>query len=332
MNSEISVIVPIYNVENYLDRCIKSILNQTFENFELILINDGSLDSSLDICNKYGMYDKRIKIINQNNKGVSCSRNIGIENANGKYLLFVDADDYIDYDMLECLYNMTKTYDVDISICRCKLFIDGKLQNKQIITENIEIFKENKKIIENFMKENKFLFSPCNKLYKKSIIIENEIRFPLNIRYSEDAIFNYKVFLNVKKVAFTNIQKYNYYINNSSSITKLDESRLDILIGMEEIHKMIELYYPELKYIISNTYVTSTLGIIRDLAKSNEILIKYNILKNIKFLINKNNYITNSCKDLETKNRVLYLLAKKSPLLVATIYKVSFLKMWRNYK
>ena len=116
MNPEISIIVPIYNIENYVDKCIKSILSQSFVNFELLLINDGSQDQSLTICRKY-LYDKRVRIISQQNKGLSAARNKGILKAKGKYLYFIDGDDYVSNGLLEILHDKMVSNDADIVQC-----------------------------------------------------------------------------------------------------------------------------------------------------------------------------------------------------------------------
>lgn len=324
MEYDVSIIVPVYNAEEYLDRCIQSILKQTFSNFELILINDGSTDKSLDICDKYCRNDRRIIVINQENKGVSFSRNLGIEIAKGRFLLFIDSDDCIDCDMIEYLYNMIVDYDCDVSMCRCKLYIDGKLKNKTKDDNVITCYKTNREIFENFIVENKFLLSIWNKLYKKSIFIDNDIRFPVDIRYSEDAVLNYKVFLNINKAVFGNLQKYNYYINNSSTVKNLNESRIDILNAMEDIYKIVNNKYPEFRYIIANNYITSSIDIIIDIAKEKSILNKYNILKSIHLLSRKNRHIADASYNLNKKYSRLYSIMEISPILVAVMYNINF--------
>ena len=124
MNDKISIIVPVYNVEKYLDECIQSIINQTHKNIEIILINDGSTDNSLSILRKYEGIDKRIIVINQENKGLSASRNIGIKKSTGKYISLIDADDIIHPRMIELLYKEIKNNNCDISICMFQNFIN----------------------------------------------------------------------------------------------------------------------------------------------------------------------------------------------------------------
>ena len=114
----ISVIVPVYNVENYLKRCLDSIINQTYQNIEIILIDDGSTDNSGNLCEDYKKIDNRIKVVHKTNGGLSDARNTGIKKAKGKYITFVDSDDYVEYDYVEYLYNLIKKYDTNISFCK----------------------------------------------------------------------------------------------------------------------------------------------------------------------------------------------------------------------
>ena len=121
----ITVIIPVYNAEKTLDRCLKSIINQSYGKLEILIINDGSVDKTLDICEAYKKRDSRIKIFCQKNKGVSAARNLGIKNALGKYLAFVDADDYVEEEMIACLYQMYQDgKEVDLAICNCDIRVE----------------------------------------------------------------------------------------------------------------------------------------------------------------------------------------------------------------
>ena len=117
----ISIVVPIYNVEKYLEKCINSIIIQTYKNIEIILVNDGSTDSSGKICDIYLKIDKRIKVVHKKNGGLSDARNVGIENAKGKYIAFIDSDDFLDSDFIEILYNLIIEYNADVSCCKCNV-------------------------------------------------------------------------------------------------------------------------------------------------------------------------------------------------------------------
>lgn len=214
MNVEVSIIVPVYNVEKYIEKCIKSILSQTYQEFELILVNDGTKDHSLEICRNYKS-DCRVRIISQPNKGLSAARNTGIHVARGKYLLFVDGDDYIDPEMLEELYNQMILEDADIVQCG---FI-WVMENKEL---KVEKFKGciSKRVVcgdEWFevYKRNGLLFAcPWNKLYKKTLF--DKIKYP-NGKLNEDEYVLFPLFCTAQKVVILNQELY-YYVKRKSGI------------------------------------------------------------------------------------------------------------------
>lgn len=217
--SEISVIVPVYNVEKYLKRCVDSILNQSYKDFELILVDDGSKDSSGKICDEYGQTDSRVKVIHKENGGVSAARNTGLKFATGEYVMFVDSDDYIDEDTL---LEMTKYAGSDIVTSGLR-FVDI---NENLLFENnndtIEKININEFINNNYVDFYKkyILSGPYNKLYKRQIIIQENIFFNENLSICEDGLFviNYlsvaKTISNVSKCFYNYVQ---YSENNLMS-------------------------------------------------------------------------------------------------------------------
>ena len=212
MSFKISVIVPVYNSEQYLDQAIQSILNQTMKELEIILINDGSTDSSLDIANRYKDKDSRIKVLSQKNKGVSSARNYGLSVAKGKYVTFMDSDDYIDREMYECLYQIAEAHQLDLVISNFEQEIDGR-NIVDILDIKSDILIEKKQIVTEIMPQ--FLYheklnTVCNKLYKKSIIDMFNINFPLNVALGEDRFFNINYFSNIKNLMYINYCGYHY--------------------------------------------------------------------------------------------------------------------------
>ena len=186
-NMIISIIVPVYNAEIYLNRCICSILNQKYRNFELILVDDGSIDKSLDICNKFAKCDNRIKIIHQDNGGVSAARNRGIKEAIGEFIVFVDADDYVKDNYIQTLIEYQQKYETKFicgSYCmekkfgrkKCKIYSEQYFDKELFTSKFLDSFKH----IAN---------APWGKLFSRKIIIENSILFPEGIPYAEDSIF-----------------------------------------------------------------------------------------------------------------------------------------------
>lgn len=203
-----SIIIPVYNSEKYLDRCILSCINQTYKNFEIILIDDGSSDNSLKICNKYKNIDNRINVIHNKNEGVSIARNIGIENSEGKYIVFVDSDDFIEQDMLEKLENLLNKQKTECIIYN----LDNMLKSKAVYGEEI-----NNILIKLIISE--VINSPCNKVYIRDIIEKNNIRFEKNVKIGEDLLFNVLYISKIKGFYLLNENFYNYSKENKQSLT-----------------------------------------------------------------------------------------------------------------
>jgi len=213
----ISIIVPIYNAEKHLRRCLDSILAQTFMDFECILINDGSSDNCSVICEEYAQKDKRFVVIHQQNKGVSAARNAGLDVAKGEWVGFVDSDDWIDIEMFSILYEYTAKYNADISICGVRI-IPTNEQNKY--ENGFKILNQEEALLMMFQNGKKtFGGYSCNKLVKANIISQNNLRFDSSINYMEDLLFFYQVFKHAKIIVYAPNPYYNYY-TNSESITK----------------------------------------------------------------------------------------------------------------
>lgn len=267
VEKKISIIVPVYNNEKYLERCILSLINQTYRNLEIILINDGSTDNSKIICEKYLKRDKRIVLINQKNSGVSAARNKGIEVATGEWIGFVDSDDWVKTDMYESLYRAAIDNNADISIC-------GYIRTKKVCevnedNNNIIVLDDKLALVYLIEDKEKYATAVWNKLYKKNIL-ENII-FNMNIKYGEDLLFNFNILINNKKnVVFNKDIKY-YYFSNIDSATALKSfnkaifTELDVYeIMLKEIMKK---NYKFLEQIVCIKYQEAILRILLNLLK-----------------------------------------------------------------
>ena len=211
---KISVIVPVYNVEKFLEKCLKSIIGQTFEDLEIICINDGSTDKSLSILNSYAAKDSRIKILSQTNQGQSCARNAGLEIASGEYIGFVDSDDWIDLDFYEKLYNTAKKYDADIAVASIKRLRTYKWKyhlkiEKEEVTEDI-----NKKFFLCDVPDKCYVW---NKIYKASELKKYNIKFEPGV-FFEDRCYTAEVLVNLKTLVTVPDTYYNYWTNNKSTV------------------------------------------------------------------------------------------------------------------
>lgn len=252
----ISVIIPIYNVEKYLEKCLESVINQTYKKIEIILVNDGSTDESLNICKKYSKSDNRITIINQKNAGVSNARNAGIKKANGDYIIFIDPDDYININMLQILYdNINIADDVDISICAFeKVYFNQENDSIKKLGKDKKKILDKMTLLKEMTKRGGIQGFVWNRLYKKSIIDENKILFSRNIFVCEDFLFNSEYIDKINKGIYTQEKLYYYYQRKDSAYNgKFNIRWLSVIEAYEEIVKIYKknnLYeYAGLKYI-----------------------------------------------------------------------------------
>ena len=194
--SDISIIVPVYNVENYLVKCVESIQNQSFTEIEIILIDDGSSDQSGQICDRLALQDPRIMVIHQSNQGVSAARNSGIDVATGKYLAFIDADDYIEPQMLEKLYIIAEKYSADVVACGAFLY---DYQTRKFLPGlTAKGVYNHRKLMESvFLLPNPLGGCVWNKLYRRDTL--GDVRYPIGVSMAEDRIFLYRFYLKAKR-------------------------------------------------------------------------------------------------------------------------------------
>lgn len=240
----ISVIVPVYNVEKYLEKCIKSIINQTYHNLEIILVNDGSKDNSGKICDFWEEKDPRIKVIHKENGGLSDARNTGMKIAKGEYIGFVDSDDYINSNFYEILMMNINRYKADISTCSIRKFSEEEVLDESLsLNEKVYTFIT-EEALSDLIDENILNQTVWNKLYKREVI--NNIYFEFG-KIHEDVFWTYQVFGNAKKVVFVNQELY-YYLQRLGSImnSKFSKARIDALEAKANRVKYMEKNFPSL--------------------------------------------------------------------------------------
>jgi glycosyltransferase involved in cell wall biosynthesis len=274
INDKISIIVPVYNAEKYLEKCVNSIINQTHTNIEIILVNDGSTDGSGILCDKY-IHDKRVKIIHQKNQGASMSRNNGIDIATGNYIGFVDSDDWIDNDMFEILYKNIANFDADISMCGFKhVDEDGKtiaksnsLKNSLKIIKGADIIKHN---LLDYDEQERINEGVWNKLYKHSLF--NNIRFPLG-KIQEDTFTTYRILENAQNMVISSEIKYNYLQRHDSITQPLSPRIFDIIEANVERYEYIKLVHFNFEPLCRKILLLNIIGVLFKISKSkiNEI-------------------------------------------------------------
>ena len=264
-NDLISVVIPVYNVEQYLPKCIESIMNQTYKNLEIILVNDGSTDGSQKICEEYKSLDNRIKVINKENGGLSDARNVGIDNSSGNYITFIDSDDYIDDDYVYTLYKSLISYNADMSIASHKIIYPKRIIDK---ATDEKFCANSKKVLEKILYDEGIDLSAWGKLYKKSLF--NNIKFPKG-RLFEDSATTYRLIDESKKIAVNSKSVYNYVIRkNSISNEMFSEKKMDLITSTMEMTEFIKKKYPELEKGCERRLMYAYLSTLTQLAKTKE--------------------------------------------------------------
>ena len=257
----ISVIVPVYNVEKYLEKCIDSLVNQTYKNLEIILINDGSKDNSLKICQKYAKKDARIKLITKENEGQAIARNKALDIVSGDYIGFVDSDDWIDLDTYDYLYSLILKYNADCSFIKIR---KGNYDYQEDDYE--EIIYKNDKIIEEYLKYGMKTgeYSLCSYLFNKDLL--NNLRFP-NGRVNEDIPFIYEALDNAKILVKSNKYSYNYRMSENSTTRNYFKKRdLDLILACDDLERLGKTKNKTIKKLIKQKRDRSDFSLLAKIA------------------------------------------------------------------
>lgn len=228
MNDIISVIIPVYNSEFYLKECLESVCNNTYKELEIILVDDGSMDSSGDICDEYAKYDKRVKVFHRKNVGVSAARNFGISQVKGKYIAFIDSDDYVDKNYFEELVKDMIREQCELAVCNIISIVETDLPFRRVEDIVIDFNSKDKKIGKNFylLNSSYLLYGPCNKLYIAEYILNRQLRFPEDTSYGEDLLFNFSYLQYCNTVSFKNKTAYYYHCDNAGSLSHMYRENL----------------------------------------------------------------------------------------------------------
>lgn len=262
----ISIIVPVYNVEKYIRRCLDSLIKQTYKNLEIIVVDDGSPDNSGAICDEYAKLDSRVKVIHKENGGVSSARNIGLDNISGEYVGFIDSDDYIALDMYEELYDILVANDADISmgcysmesssgefVPHCSSFTTDRFDKLQTISE--------------MLKQVKYTCSLVDKLFASKLI--GKIRFDETISHNEDLLFVYQLMKNSRKAVYISKPIYYYCYNEQSACrVKFSDKNTTMLKAQNFVLEDIKENMPEIYDVALTEYVKTAIFNLTAIAKS----------------------------------------------------------------
>lgn len=248
MDELISVIIPVYNIERYIGKCIKSVINQTYKNLEIILVDDGSTDKSGRICDEYAQIDTRILVIHKENEGLSDARNSGLEICKGKYIGFIDGDDWIKGDMYEFLYQTLTKYQADIAVCGHFVEDDEGVYDSECADGSVKIYNRRDAVCA--VVEDKEIHSYAwDKLYERELF--DGIQYPTG-RYVQDIFTTYKLFEKADRVVCNNQPKYYYYQRkNSIQRTRGNKLNWDQFCAYKEMKEYLQSEYPELNELIT---------------------------------------------------------------------------------
>ena len=261
------MIVPIYNVEKYIDKCLSTLKNQSFRDFEVLLINDETPDNSMQIAEKYASEDSRFLIFGKKNGGLSDARNFGIEHSRGEFIVFVDSDDYLHEDYLKTMYEDCINNNADMAYCRFKHTID-KTKIKIFSINPKKSVIERDKALDMIIRDNRMHSYAWNKMYRKTLFTDNNIRYP--IMYFEDVATSARVLFHANKIAVTDKNLY-YYVRRSGSIMstmnskKIEHLLLSILITRNyiQLHGEYDKYKKAVRAVALKMRLINIYSIIR---------------------------------------------------------------------
>ncbi|PGT89047.1 glycosyltransferase family A protein [Bacillus sp. AFS040349] len=324
---KVSIIIPVYNAESSLNMCLKSICNQTYKNLEVILINDGSTDKSKELCESFIQNDKRLFLLNKDNSGPSDTRNLGISISTGKYLMFIDSDDFIDIDYVEKMVNSMILSNSDIVVSGFTKENRGTIEK---VCSQEKTYHNISDAAYELFKKNLFGYS-WNKLIKREIVTQNSIYFDKDINLFEDQYFYCRYFEAISSVHVSSNCGYHYIIETNTLATIYRENRFylynDMMlylsnffnnIKMSEVmssHLLFEYSYSTLHHCISELAATQTIKNIKKKIQEwePEFLVRYF----------KENYVNYSSGNTDLKSKILYFLLKqKSKSILAGFYKL----------
>jgi len=318
MNKEkISIIIPIYNVEEYLEKCVDSVLNQTYKNLEIILVNDGSKDKSIDICKKYKSQDNRVTVIDKKNDGVWLARYDGITKATGEYISFIDSDDYIEKDYIEKLYSKSKENNYDIVVCGFKR-IDDK--TKKVYSNEMNKFGDliisKDRNVEELISVNTSLW---NKLYKKELI-DKLPNMKTKPKVLEDMMFLTLIYPYANKIAFIDDLLYNYIVREKSAISSIKKDDIALtqqaILEIKEYHIKNNISKEFMNMFTCMVFLHFGISLMFRLSYDKSINLREELIK-IKHFLNLNFKNWKKIKYL----KLFYIITKKSKNLKVGIMK-----------
>ncbi len=263
-NPKVSIIIPTYNADQYLRQSLDSVVNQTFKDIEIIIINDCSTDNSLEIIKEYQQKDKRIFLVDlKQNEGISKARNVGIKFAKGNYIAFVDSDDYVEPDYIDYLYNILKNFNCKMSVCSHNVIKKG--EKKKVFNSKADFKLSSQECIKRLLYNNGIDTSAWAKLYDKTLF--DNIVYPEG-KLFEDIAITYKLFIKAKEIACGHLAKYDYIVRENSIVTRnFDESKFDLIEMTDNMAADIVHQFPKLQKAALRRRVYARFSTLNQMAK-----------------------------------------------------------------
>lgn len=332
MNDLISVIIPVYNVEPYLERCMNSIIHQTYKNLEIILVDDKSSDRSNEMCLEY-LNDKRVKVIHGNAEGLSGARNVGLDAANGKYVVFIDSDDYADITMIENLYNCLIEKKADTVIGGFRRQAGKHVENMNnifagMVYDNPEDIKNN--VLKKMLASNgidQIKMSVWNVLFSMNIIQNNNLRFPDKKYLCEDIMFDFNYYVRANRVAMSDDIGYCYCLNQDSLSQMYQKNKFDrISFQAAEMKKMaVQVGFDNEAFIrIDNFYIGNLIHHMKTMVACVDKVGRSECKKEIRYICYNNMVTCTHWDDIEKcyrgRDKIPYFLMKKQKTLMLYVY------------
>lgn len=333
MGPLVSVVIPIYNVEKYIKKCVDTIVNQTYKNLEIILVDDGSPDNSGYIADSYASSDHRIKVVHKKNGGLSDARNTGMEISNGDYICFVDSDDYIELDMIEKVLEKALTTDSDVILFG--------LYN-EVLDEHEEIIEQERVFIDNANLQlmTSVIGYAWNKLYKSAFLKSKNFAFQKSLSLIEDIIFNEKIFLNANKIEYLKDPLYHYINRNRPTLVKkyYEDSYKLHKMGFQARRNVVLKLFGEnylTKEILSNSYIGGIRYCCSNMFYFKNDLSLESKYRKIRLMVNDVDTIEQIkyYNPINVSDQILKLcILYKSPILLSTIYLIRSIGILKRKK
>lgn len=316
---KVSIVLPVYNVQDYLEKCVDSIRKQTYKDLEIILVNDGSTDNSGRICDELAKQDSRIRVIHQANGGVSVARNTGVKHATAEWLTFIDSDDYVTSDYIKYLLDLATEHQADISIGAYTYIIDSREKNRA--TGEVAVMTK-ERALERMLLDDGFDMGPWGKMYRTSLF--EGIEYPVGKIY-EDSATTYKLIDQATRVVYGSKSIY-YYIHHATSIVNVtfNPKKMDMIDVTKEMYQFVVQNYPALTYAAKRRLLWAYFSTLNQVVMANDAKVIQQYAPELVAYINSQKAFFKTTKQIPKRDRIAFFILNNFGLNV-------YAKCWKIY-